>query len=64
MAQRHAYNRRAIPPSNLDMYDGKYQYNYHVYEVSEVFVVLAGPIAGMVWTVRLRSRGTCTIYDL
>lgn len=40
-----AYIERALPPSNLDTYDGKYPYNYYVYEVLKEFDVLLGPIA-------------------
>lgn len=41
------YDQRALPPSNLDTpVDGSYPYNYHVYEVTQSFDVLSGPIAG------------------
>ncbi|KAF9345310.1 hypothetical protein BGX26_003295 [Mortierella sp. AD094] len=40
------YPQRALPPSNLDTpADGKYPYNYHIYNVTKEFIVLAGPIA-------------------
>lgn len=34
-----------MPPSNLDTVDGKYPFNYHVYEVVKEFDVLLGTIA-------------------
>lgn len=34
-----------MPPSNLDTHDGKYPFNYHVYEVMKEFEVLFGPVA-------------------
>jgi len=42
------YSQRALPPSNLDTPAGdpSYPYNYHVYEVTQAFNVLSGPIAG------------------
>ncbi|XHG05011.1 hypothetical protein AWENTII_008263 [Aspergillus wentii] len=40
------YIERALPPSNLDTYDGAYPFNYYVYEVTKPFVVSGGPIAG------------------
>jgi hypothetical protein len=41
------YIQRALPPSNLDTPASNpiLPYNYHVYNVTEEFVVLAGPIA-------------------
>jgi hypothetical protein len=36
---------RALPPSNLDTYDGDHPFNYYVYEVTMSFVVGMGPIA-------------------
>ena len=39
------YLERALPPSNLNTPDGGiYPYNYHVYQVTKVFAVSAGPI--------------------
>jgi len=41
------YTQRALPPSNLDTSPSApdYPFNYHVYNVSQPFIVLAGPIA-------------------
>ncbi|EYE92000.1 TNT domain-containing protein [Aspergillus ruber CBS 135680] len=39
------YIERALPPGNLDTYDGKYPYNYHVYEVLKDVNVVVGPVA-------------------
>ncbi|EPS27910.1 hypothetical protein POX_e06885 [Penicillium oxalicum] len=39
------YIERALPPSNLDTYDGSHPFNYYVYEVTKSFDVGAGPIA-------------------
>ncbi|MEW2134291.1 TNT domain-containing protein [Streptomyces sp. NPDC005435] len=39
------YNRRAIPPTNLDEYNASDPaYNYHLYKVVKSFTVQAGPI--------------------
>lgn len=40
------FDQRAVPPNNLDTYDGVYPYNYHVYNVRVPFDVVAGVIAG------------------
>ena len=39
------YAYRAIPPSNLDTYDPRYPFNYHLYRVLSPFTVDAGPAA-------------------
>ncbi|KAJ6128229.1 hypothetical protein N7471_009446 [Penicillium samsonianum] len=39
------YIERALPPSNLDTFDGKFPYNYHVYEVIQELAVTLGPVA-------------------
>ncbi|KAJ5767177.1 uncharacterized protein N7511_004793 [Penicillium nucicola] len=39
------YIERALPPSNLDTFDGDYPYNYYVYEVIKELNVTLGPIA-------------------
>lgn len=39
------YIERSLPPSNLNTFDGMYPYNYHVYQVTNEFVVGLGPIA-------------------
>lgn len=39
------YIERALPPSNLDTFDGEFPYNYYVYEVTKELVVTLGPIA-------------------
>lgn len=39
------YAYRAIPPSNLDTYDPRYPFNYHLYRVLAPFSVEAGPAA-------------------
>lgn len=38
------YEKRAIPPSNLDTSDPNYPYGYHLYEVLRPFTVEAGPV--------------------
>ncbi|MGW3206811.1 TNT domain-containing protein [Streptomyces sp. NPDC001135] len=38
------YAKRAIPPSNLDTFNTKYPFNYHLYRVDQPFTVEAGPI--------------------
>ncbi|GLV76969.1 TNT domain-containing protein [Streptomyces hygroscopicus] len=38
------YAERALPPSNLDTYDPAYPHGYHLYEVTQPFLVEAGPI--------------------
>jgi hypothetical protein len=39
------YIERSLPPQNLDTVDGRYPYDYHVYQVTKEFVVELGPIA-------------------
>ncbi|KAI9372972.1 hypothetical protein BJX61DRAFT_409970 [Aspergillus egyptiacus] len=39
------YIERALPPSNLNTYDGEYPFNYHVYQVERELVVGLGPVA-------------------
>lgn len=39
------YIERALPPSNLETFDGDYPANYHVYEVIKELPVTLGPIA-------------------
>ncbi|KAI7818336.1 hypothetical protein BC939DRAFT_295630 [Gamsiella multidivaricata] len=41
------YPQRALPSSNLGTppNDDRYPYNYHVYNVTKEFIVMAGPIA-------------------
>ncbi|RHZ70709.1 hypothetical protein CDV55_104528 [Aspergillus turcosus] len=39
------YIERSLPPSNLKTFDQKYPYNYHVYEVTDKFIVGLGPVA-------------------
>lgn len=38
------YEKRGLPPSNLDTYDPDYPFSYHLYEVAKPFAVDAGPI--------------------
>ncbi|WP_413800409.1 TNT domain-containing protein [Streptomyces iranensis] len=38
------YSERALPPSNLNTLDPAYPYGYHLYEVTEPFLVEGGPI--------------------
>lgn len=38
------YDRRAIPPSNLNTYDVTHPFGYHLYRVVKAFTVEAGPI--------------------
>lgn len=42
------YVERALPPGNLDTVDGRYPYNYHVYEVVREVEVVVGPVGGVV----------------
>jgi hypothetical protein len=39
------YIERALPPYNLDNFDGDYPNNYHVYEVTKELPVTLGPVA-------------------
>lgn len=39
------YIERALPPQNLNTFDGRYPYNYHVYQVTKAFNVQIGPVA-------------------
>lgn len=39
------YIERALPPNNLITYDGKYPFNYYVYEVTKEFQASVGTIA-------------------
>ena len=39
------YIERALPPQNLDTFDGKFPNNYHVYEVIKKLAVTLGPVA-------------------
>lgn len=39
------YIERALPPMNLDTFDGDFPYNYHVYEVTMNLTVTLGPVA-------------------
>lgn len=39
------YIERALPPSNLDTYDGDFPWNYHVYEIIKDLPVTLGPVA-------------------
>lgn len=38
------YEKRGLPPSNLDTYDPDHPFSYHLYEVAKPFTVDAGPI--------------------
>ncbi|OJJ42100.1 hypothetical protein ASPZODRAFT_20787 [Penicilliopsis zonata CBS 506.65] len=39
------YIERSLPPQNLDTSDGRYPYNYHVYQITKAIPVQIGPIA-------------------
>lgn len=39
-----SYDKRAVPPSNLDTSDASYLFGYHLYAVTKAFTVDAGPI--------------------
>ena len=57
------YAERALPPSKLDTYDPAYPYGYHLYEVTEPFLVEAGPIRPLVRPTGIRAPVSDGSFD-